>query len=151
MGTSKQLSKVLKKHSIKVKQKDTKSDSSKFKFNIIDVSPVNMYSPKKYYTARMEANDNVDYLKENDILIIDPSIKRVKDSGIYIFEFRGHVLVRQFQVIFFGENKNTYKAIGTKKSKDNEYYPQDEVNVLGAVISKQVELFHGLYGIRKAS
>lgn len=137
---NKRLKKIKKQNLVKVKNNKKENNRELFKFNIVNVVPAEVRMPNKYYTAKMEQNYDVDSLNKNDILIIDPTIKNVIESGIYLFEFRGHLLVRQFQVIPFGEHKNTYRAIGEKKSKDNEYYPIDEVNILGTVISKYKEL-----------
>lgn len=140
---NKQLKKIRKENLVKVKNK--KQFNSIMDYSIVDVSPATIQVPKKYYTAKIDVDGNVDYLDKGDILIIDPSVNNVRNGGIYVFEFRGHVLVRQFEVIPFGEHKNTYYAVGKEKSKDKEYYPKDEVNILGAIVGKHVELFPSLY------
>lgn len=146
----KKLKKILKNSLTKVNNND--SVKSSYKFELFDFTPTSMYIPDKYYTAKMGYNPSVQYLNEGDIIIIDPSIKEVRESGIYIFEFNGYILVRQFQILPFG--KDDYKKImyrSVSKSDNEECFKKDEVNILGAVISKQVELFHSLYGITKSA
>jgi len=150
MAKKKELKKMLKQNVVLVKNKEEKS--TKYTFEVYDFKPVEMYLPKKYYTARMGYMPEVKYLDEGDIIIIDPSITQVKESGIYAFEYKGFILVRQFQIMPFGykDIKDTlvYKAVA---SSHEEVYPPDEINIIGAVISKQVEIFHNLYGIRKTA
>jgi hypothetical protein len=144
MGKNKQIAKILKNKAIKGKNKEPKD--TKYKFEIYDFSPCQMHIPKKYYTAKMRYKPEVSYLDEGDIIIIDPTATKVRESGIYAFEYKGFVMVRQFQVFPWGykhvEGKVAYRSVS---STVEEIYPHDEVNIIGAVISKQVELFHGLY------
>lgn len=112
----------------------------------IDIEPVHMFMPEKYLTARMGVDGMVQYLNKDDILIIDPTKTKIRECGIYIFEKDGHLLVRQFGVAPFGKDEETRKMVyevGNKYSK--HYYVEEELNVIGAVISKHVEFFHGLY------
>jgi len=136
--------KALKKYAVKTK--NNTNSNTKYEFEVFDFEPTDIYMPKKYYTAKMRYKPEVEYLEEGDIAIIDPSIKKVIESGIYAFEYKGYVMVRQFQVMPFGykdvKGKKAYRSVGSSRE---EIYPHDEVNILGAVISKQKELFHGLY------
>lgn len=144
MKKNKQIAKVLKNKAVKGKNKEAKN--TKYNFEIYDFTPCQMHLPKKYYTAKMGHSPEVSYLDEGDIIIIDPKATRVKESGIYAFEYKGHIMVRQFQVFPWGykhiENKVAYRSVSSTKE---EIYPHDEVNIIGAVISKQVELFHGIH------
>jgi len=143
---SKKVKKALAQHTKKVKNTTGYENKINTYFNI-DISPADMYLPKKYYTAIMEADDVVNYFNKGDILIIDPSIKRVRESGIYAFEFQGNILIRQFQVIPSNKNGLTFRAVGKYMTGYNEIYTPNEINIIGAVISKHVEIFHNLYGI----
>lgn len=140
---NKELKKIKKSNLIKVKNNEEQNNNNLLlDFNIVNVTPAEIKLPEKYYTAKMEQDGEVDYLSKDDILIIDSTVKTVRNSGIYLFEFRGHILVRQFQTLPF---ENKYKAVGKTKSSENEYYPKDEVSVIGAIIGKHVELFPSLY------
>lgn len=151
MGKDKKKSKkLIKNNAIKVKHNLENNTTIENLFNskIIDIEPSQMYLPKKYYTAKITNDKLSKYLDKGDIIIIDPSSKEVRESGLYLFEFRGHILARQFQLLPWGKDgdKTPYYHSIASYSND-EYYPKDEVNILGGIISKYTPLFHGLHNI----
>jgi hypothetical protein len=125
---------------------DNTTKEERPKVELWDFDPKEMFMPDKYYTVTMKSSDIVHYFNKGDILIVDPAIKDVKESGIYVFEYKGYVFVRQFQVMPFGykdiQNKKVFRSVSCHWE---DYFPADEVNIIGAVVSKQVEMFHGLY------
>ena len=146
MEANKDLSQIIKNHVVEYDNQPKEKEAQKKEYEILDFTPSSIFLPKKYYTAKMGYSCYVSYLSEGDIIIIDPTIKKIYESGIYVFEYKGKVMVRQFCLLPFGtentEDKLYYKSVGTFYE---EIYPFDEITVIGAVISKQTELFHGLY------
>ncbi len=94
-------------NSTKVKNsyENNKSKNPFLNIKIIDIEPDTMYLPDKYYTAKVNDDEISRYLNKDDIVIIDPASKQVKESGLYLFEFRGHILIRQFQLMPCGVTK----------------------------------------------
>ena len=139
---NKELKKALKMCTVKETRKD---DNTNYDFIINDFTPSSLNLPDKYYTAKMSCHPEVKYLSESDIIIIDPTVKKVRESGIYVFEFKGVVMVRQFQILPFGIEGDKRPFVRSVGSTWEEKYPESEVNILGAVIGKHVELFPNLY------
>jgi phage repressor protein C with HTH and peptisase S24 domain len=58
-------------------------------------------------------------IQHNDILIIDTSVDRIKDHGVYCFSYEGDLMVKRLQ-----------RSLGTGKLRivsDNENYPPEEL------------------------
>ena len=139
-----EVKKAIKKFFAITQGKKNKQEDNEIKTSDLEAKPI--YLPSSYGTATINSNKLVEYLNLGDILIIDPTIKKISETGIYVFEYNGHLFVRQFQIMEFGyeefRNELVYKSVGCYL---NDYFLVAKVNVIGAVVSKQIELFHSLY------
>jgi len=115
---------------------------------IIDVEKGDMGLTPDILTARVVSHTPCQYLDKGDLVMIDPKRKRLWESGIFLFEYEGHVLIRQFQISHQIKKRGYVRAVAT--GFDDEEYQKDKIAVIGEVIGKYRAIFQCQKNVRYA-
>lgn len=104
-------------------------------FRISDISRFSQSIKDGLLYATYANTSKVSRLNKDDILVINPAYNRFIEGCIFVFAYRGNILVRELQIL----PSRVYKAVGV----DDEVFNIDEVKIIGIVAGRITEFFGG--------